>query len=93
MRSWIAIASLALGLTVSVGCGEVEEEFDCADICDEFNDCLVNFNVDETSCQDMCEDNNTPEEVDTCDDCIEAGGAACGRCTVECEGVFFPVSD
>jgi len=91
MRHWIAIATLSLGLLA--GCGEVEEELDCADICDEFDDCLDGFDVDETSCWDSCEDNNTQAEIESCEDCVDSTGNACVDCSVQCAGVFVPAED
>ena len=91
MRAWIAMASLSLGLLGA--CGEIDEEFDCAEICDEFNDCLIGFDVDESSCRDSCEDNNTNAEVDACEECVDREPNACTDCTVVCNGVFVPAED
>lgn len=90
MRSLIISIPLALGLLA--GCGEVDQTFDCIEICDEFNDCLTGFDVDETECIDRCEDNNTDAEVDRCEECVDASSNACMDCSAQCGDVFVPAT-
>ena len=65
-------------------CGEVDQRIDCAQICDEVNDCTF-FDVDESACRDTCDD-NPDGATDRCEDCITMRDA-CSECSVECAGI------
>jgi hypothetical protein len=82
-----------LGLT---GCGETEEAFNCAEICETYEDCAdgLGADVDYTECVSSCEneadmDQNFAEKADSCASCLSAGDSCTGNygCVDECAGV------
>ena len=86
MRSMIVSLTLALGLLS--GCGEVDQRFDCGEICNEFDECLAPFGTDEAECYDQCVDNATDGEVDRCEECVDSTDNECLDCSVACGDVF-----
>ena len=72
--------ALTLGL-VTVGCGEVEELVDCADICESYDDCL-DGRVDRSDCIDRCEESGSG--IDACDACLDSEDNSCLDCSIEC---------
>jgi hypothetical protein len=83
----------ALGLT---GCGETEEAFNCAEICETYEDCAsgLGADVDVTECVSSCEneadmDQDFADKADACASCLSID-ASCTEnygCVDECAGV------
>ena len=98
MTNWlisgIIFAGIAgLGLTA---CGEAEEAYNCAEICETYEDCADNLgaDVDVTQCVSSCEneadmDQNFAEKADSCASCLSASDSCTENfgCTNECAGV------
>lgn len=81
MRTLTMMIVACLGL---FACGEVDQAIDCAQICDEVQECTF-YDVDESECRDRC-DENTDRATDRCEDCITMRDA-CTECAVECAGI------
>lgn len=98
MANWlfsgILFGSIAtLGLT---GCGEAEEAYNCAEICETYGDCAgrLGADVDVTECVSSCEseadqDENFADKADQCATCLSADESCTENygCVDDCAGV------
>jgi hypothetical protein len=76
----------------SAGCSEVDEAFDCAQICGRYSDCFdANYDVD--ACRNRCESNADTEpgfadKADACENCLDDRSCTGSfACTSECVGI------
>lgn len=86
--------ALALGLSVSFGCGgRVEERLNCRNVCNSYEDC-VDSDYDSRDCIQRCssdsvDNDDYSRQVDMCDACIN--DRSCGEsvfaCTAECASI------
>lgn len=91
----IGLGALILGLS-AVGCDEIDNTIDCAQVCSAYADCFdSSFDVDR--CTDRCEDEADRDEdfedaLESCESCIE--GQSCGEatfmCGADCVGIIIP---
>jgi hypothetical protein len=71
---------------------EIDEEVDCANICDRYRDCY-NASYDTAACRNRCQgvvDGGDSARADMCDACLDSStciGAAFG-CATECQGIL-----
>ena len=94
----VALASLVLGATLSLGgCGEADEAFDCAQVCNAYNDCVnddTDFTECSNSCQDWADENSANEDrLDACAECIDSDDSCAEQvfgCGLQC--AFIPTS-
>ncbi len=89
------VFAAALGLFGGLtACGTA---IDCANICDEYADCLEDGgqNVDVTQCADRCRDQADDNEAfqtaaDDCSECLDANENMCVNCSSQCN-VFLSI--
>ena len=95
MRTTIASLLSALALTfafASTGCDEVDERFDCAQICERYQDCFDN-DYDVEACTNRCEDNadtqnGFADKADACENCLDDRSCTGSfACVSECGGI------
>ncbi len=92
-NTFLALATgLGLALSIGVGCSEVDEAFDCQQICQRYSDCF-DANYDVSACRGRCETNADNQagfaaRADDCETCLDdrscTGSFACAS---ECAGV------
>jgi hypothetical protein len=72
--------------------GPVEQDLDCATICDEAADC-VGENFDEKECRQECRTDATQDQADDCQQCLKDQDSCAEdtKCTVACSGVLGAV--
>lgn len=77
---------------VTGGCSEVDERFDCAQICSRYSDCFdASYDVD--ACTNRCESKADTEQgfadkADTCETCLDDRSCSGSfACTSECVGI------
>ncbi len=92
-KTVLASFLFALALVTVTGCDEVDNTFDCNQICDDYDDC-VDSTTDVSQCTDTCEDfadanDNAEALVEICSDCLDDGAqcAVDGACRDECDGI------
>ena len=89
VRVFAFAATLVAG---SAGCSEVDERFDCAQICSRYSDCF-DANYDVGACRNRCESNadNEPgfaDKADSCETCLDDRSCSGSfACTSECIGI------
>lgn len=98
MTNWLISGVLFGGVAalVPAGCGEAEEAYNCAEICETYEDCAdaLGADVDYTMCVSSCEteadmDEDFADKADSCASCLSVD-ASCTEnygCVDECAGV------
>jgi hypothetical protein len=96
MVNWLLSGILVSGVAGLAGCGETEEAYNCAEICETYGDCAdaLGQDVDVTSCTSECETESDRSEdfkddAEACQNCLDAN-AECSEnlpCIDECAGV------
>lgn len=81
-----ALALILAGALLSGGCGEAERLYDCANICDNYADC-IDDSLDKGDCTDRCEeqgdaDPDFEQQASDCEDCLD--DQSCADAAVEC---------
>jgi hypothetical protein len=94
LLSGLLLAGIAgLGMT---SCGEAEEAYNCAEICETYSDCAGNLGVDidVTACVNDCEDESDRSEdfkqdAEECQVCLDANESCAENipCAGACAGV------
>jgi hypothetical protein len=89
----LAVALFAAAAMTAGGCKAVEEYYDCAYICSEYQNC-VDDSYDVRDCTDRCEDRADEDEdfadrADSCQTCIDDRSCAeqSVACAVDCAGI------
>lgn len=98
MRSLILSLTVAVGIAAGIfspnfGCGETEAAFDCAQICNKYQEC-GNASYDVSACTSRCrnsaeDDTAFQNKADACEDCIDDRSCigAVFNCGTECAGI------
>jgi tRNA C32,U32 (ribose-2'-O)-methylase TrmJ len=84
------LASILMAASVSLfACGEADEAFDCASICNSYDECVKDTDV--VACTSTCEDNADESEAfadraDDCETCLDDQDSCLEDlpCAVEC---------
>lgn len=81
-----------LGLGACGAVDEIDEGFDCNNLCDRYRDCF-DLQYDTDGCRDRCQgyvDGIDPGRADSCDACLDSTSCvgAAFECTQECEGIL-----
>jgi hypothetical protein len=85
-------AFVAIVLGGAAGCSEVDEAFDCQQICSRYSDCF-DANYDVAACRNRCESNADNEagfadKADACETCLDDRSCSGSfACTSECIGI------
>lgn len=96
MVNWLLSGILLSGITGLVGCGETEEAYNCAEICETFSDCAeeLNQDIDLTECASECETESDQSEefkddAEACQECLDATAECSDNlpCVNECAAV------
>lgn len=100
--NWLLSGILFTGIAGLAGCGETEEAYNCAEICETFGDCAeeLNQDLDVTSCASDCETESDESEAfkddaEACQECLDAN-AECSEnlpCIGECAAVVPGIAD
>jgi hypothetical protein len=93
MRMHTIMFAISAALTGLTGCAdEVDELFDCTQICERYSDCFdADYDVD--SCVNRCEDNadadeDFAEQADACETCLDDRSCTGSfACVSECAGI------
>ncbi|MDQ3034863.1 MAG: hypothetical protein M3Y87_20805 [Myxococcota bacterium] len=90
----LALFSFALALGCSNPVDEIDEEVDCANVCDRYRDCY-DASYDTGACRDRCGTmtdaaSGDPHAADACDACLDDRSCieATFTCTSECSGIL-----
>ena len=98
------ITKLMLGLALIgavsvVGCGDAEQVYDCAKICDGYSDC-IDDSIDKSDCVKSCKDHGDDdmdfaEQASDCESCIDDKSCADAAlsCTTKCASVVAASTD
>jgi hypothetical protein len=85
-------AFAAMVVAGAAGCSEVDERFDCAQICSRYSDCFdADYDVD--TCRNRCESKADTEagfadKADACENCLDDRSCSGSfACTSECIGI------
>ena len=93
IHTLLPLPALLLAGAGLLACGEADRTFDCATICNTYQEC-IDSSLDLSECVDTCEDqtdaNETLEaQADACDDCLEDRACAeSGPCAETCVPVI-----
>jgi hypothetical protein len=88
----LAFAFAASLFTGTAGCSEVDEAFDCQQICSRYADCF-DAQYDVEACRNRCESNADTEDgfaakADACETCLDDRSCTGSfACTSECVGI------
>ncbi len=93
MKKLFLFASFVLLTPLASGCAdEVDQAFDCSQICNRYSDCFdADYDVD--ACEDRCRDNadadeDFAEQADGCETCLDDRSCSGSfACVDECAGV------
>jgi hypothetical protein len=94
--NWLLSGILFSGIAGLVGCGEAEEAYNCATICETYDDCAdeLNVDIDVTACTSECETEADESEdfksdAEACQECIDQNASCLENvpCVNECRGV------
>jgi hypothetical protein len=94
--NWLLSGILFSGIAGLVGCGEAEEAYNCATICETYDDCAdeLNVDIDVTACTSECETEADESEdfksdAEACQECIDQNASCVENvpCVNECAGV------
>ena len=93
MNKLLSLALLSLTVTLGAGCASDVEEFNCGQICQQYQDCW-DASYDVATCTDTCQDNANNDtsfasEAQACETCQD--GVACTAswsCDTECSSVI-----
>jgi hypothetical protein len=83
---------LTIGTVGFSGCDEADKTFDCASICQRYDDC-IDGDYDVSACTDRCKDmadqsDAFADKADACESCIDDRSCAESfPCVDECVGV------
>ena len=82
---------VAFAATAGVGCSDVENAFNCDEICDRYKDCF-DANYDDATCQSRCEGNAEDDafanKAATCETCLDDKSCTGSfSCASECVGI------
>lgn len=89
MKKMLLVLPLAFLFAGACGAAEeIEEEIDCASICQRYADCF-DADYDISECRDSCEDqvdngDVSNADLDQCDECID--DRSCTDATFSCAG-------
>jgi hypothetical protein len=85
MLGAVFVGSFAFGF---VGCGDVEQAFDCNSVCNKYQSCF-NKDYDVGKCRDKCRDKISKDKADSCESCIndKSCASATFSCATECAGI------
>ncbi len=97
MRTFLSPIAIALAFASTIfagatGCSEVDEAFDCAQICSRYSDCF-DADYDTDACANRCESNADTEagfadKADSCENCLDDRSCSGSfACTSECIGI------
>jgi hypothetical protein len=86
-----------LALTAGLGAcanpvDEIDEEFDCNNLCNRYRDCY-DANYDTGACRNRCQgvvDGSDPNRADACDACLDPRSCleAAFSCSTECRDIL-----
>jgi hypothetical protein len=85
----------AVSLFAVPACDEADEAFDCANVCDKYDECVGDVDTDQCidSCTDWADENeNNADRLDDCEECVEDRSCveSAFGCVAEC--AFIPTS-
>jgi hypothetical protein len=82
-RFQLALAGLFFGAfgVGFVGCGSVDQAFDCQSVCSKYQTCFK-ADYDVGACRDRCRNKVSQEKADACESCIS--GKSCAPATFSC---------
>jgi len=89
-KASVMIAGVTLALMVSFagagGCDNVQNAFNCSDLCNRYRDCF-NHSYDTATCSSRCQDlanrnQNFDERANSCQDCLNDN--SCVAATFSC---------
>jgi hypothetical protein len=91
-RPALALLAALVG-ALALGCGDIDNAFDCNGICDRYKSCF-DSSYNTSACYNRCQargtsNNESRRVIDTCAACI--GGLSCAgavfTCAVQCSSV------
>ena len=100
--NWLLSGILLTGIAGLAGCGETEEAYNCAEICETFGDCAeeIGQDLDVTSCASDCETESDESEAfkddaEACQECLDANAECSDNlpCIDECAAVVPGIAD
>ena len=91
-----AMSLTAVLAATQPGCDNAERIYNCAEICDKYDEC-IDDDLDNEECIDSCTDKAASSEAeedraDACQECIdgESCTASVFNCSAECAGFVTP---